>query len=138
MNTKTSTDMGPETDLNAADPHEFEKFVLYIYLWAAYSNYNLEKEEIHIVREKLGKHNLITPAAFDKYYHGVLSLFHSHNDYECQQYIEKSIDHLKLDENMRRKIYEDIKDIIHGEKIHDEESMQLLKFRRILNIHKAK
>ncbi len=128
--------MATETTQNTAEPHEFEKFILYIYLWAASSNYQMEKDELHTVKEKLEKQNLINPAAFDEFYPVVLNLFHSHNDYECQQFIEKCIADLQLDEHTRRKIYGDIRDIIHGEKIHDEESMQFLKFKKILNIHK--
>jgi hypothetical protein len=120
------------------DDHSYEKFLLYLYLVAAYSNYKIEDEELYMMKDKLEKYKLIKPENFPKYYKQVLFEFRTHNDYQMQQYIEGELDRFKLDDSAKNKIIKDIEDIVMADGIvENSEDLQLYKLKKILGVHNS-
>jgi uncharacterized tellurite resistance protein B-like protein len=113
----------------------YEGFILYLYLCAAYSDYQLKETERHMIREKMSKSGLLQADNFDQHWYEVYMLFKSHNDYASEQYIERTCKELGIDKSQRLKIYNDLKDIIDADGHEDaSEKVNMFKFKKMLNV----
>ncbi|RYD81608.1 MAG: TerB family tellurite resistance protein [Sphingobacteriales bacterium] len=117
------------------EPYTYEKFVLYLYLCAAYSDYQINTDEKDIIREKMATLGIIKPESFDKCWNSVLHDFKQHNDFETMEHIQKCSTQLEIDEIGKMKIFKDLKDIIWADgKEEDTERINMFRFKKILGI----
>jgi uncharacterized tellurite resistance protein B-like protein len=117
------------------DDYTYEKFVLYLYLCAAYSDYKINEDEKEVIREKMAKLGLIKLEDFDKSWAQVLHDFKMHNDLESMEHVQACSNMLNIDHVARVKIYNDFKDIVWADgKQDDAERINMFKFKKILNI----
>lgn len=115
--------------------YTYGKFILYLYLCAAYADYNVNEEEIDLIKEKMLKFNLMNAAEFDKNWQKVLHDFKKHNDFESMQHIEECADELHINKAQREKIYNDLKDIIYADgKEEEDEKLNLFRFKKMLGL----
>jgi uncharacterized tellurite resistance protein B-like protein len=120
---------------NCREDYTYEKFILYLYLMAAFADYQLQEEEIQVIKEKITRNNLISAEAFDKTFHQVVRDVKSHNDFESLLHIQNCCRDLSLDEKSRIKIYQDFQDIVLADgKEGDTERINMFKFRKMLGI----
>ncbi|MGZ5242549.1 MAG: tellurite resistance TerB family protein [Bacteroidia bacterium] len=121
--------------LACRENYTYEKFVLYLYLCAAYSDYKIDESEKDVIREKMAKMGLIKPENFDKCWNEVLHDFKMHNDIETMEHVQACSALLKIDDVARLKIYNDFKDIIWADgKQDDAERINMFKFKKILGV----
>jgi uncharacterized tellurite resistance protein B-like protein len=112
-----------------------EKFLLYLFFCAAYSDYQIKDTEKNMIREKMVDRNLVSSEDFDNHWQHVGDLFKSHNDYEAGRYIEKSIAELNLGARERHKIFRDLSEIVSADgKVDLSEKMNLFKFKKMLKL----
>ena len=121
--------------LECKEEYTYEKFVLYLYLCAAYADYKINEDEKDVIREKVAKLGLIEPENFDKSWSQVLHDFKQHNDLETMEHVQNCCTKLHIDEVARMKIFKDFKDIIWADgKQDDAERLNMFKFKKILGI----
>lgn len=126
------------TDRNKQTDFKYEKFILYLYMVAAYADYQIQEEEIDLIRDKVSSRDLINVEVFDRTFNEVLLLFKSHNDFESMQYIEKQCKELEVSNEAKLKIYHDFQDIIMADgKEENIEKMNMYRFRKMLGIEAA-
>jgi hypothetical protein len=121
--------------LKDTDKSTYERFILYLYLSAAYADFEIKEAEKDIIREKMEESGLLSPVEFEAHWQKALHDFKTHNDYECEQYIEKTCEELNLDVAAKQKIYDDLKEIMEvegGEA--GPEKMNLFKFKKMLKL----
>ena len=117
------------------EAYTYEKFILYLYLCAAYSDYKIDEDEVDLIKEKMKNKNLIKPEDFDRNWSRVWHDFRSHNDIDTIEHVEDCANHLHLDKNARIKIYKDIEDIIMVDgREEDSERINLFKFKKLLGV----
>jgi uncharacterized tellurite resistance protein B-like protein len=122
-------------DNNCREDYTYEKFVLYLYLLAAEADYQLQDEEVDIIKEKVTRNNFISPEAFDKTFHQVIRDYKNHNDFESLNHIQNCCRDLHLDKDARQKIYKDFQEIVMADgKEDDSERINMFKFRKMLGI----
>src|SRR5947207_2102556 len=90
--------------------HSFEKFLLYLYIHAAYCHYTIGTNEQMVIRDKFIEYKLATPESFPKYFKEVLWTYKDHNDIQAQEFIEKEIERFHLTNSVKQKIYQDLED----------------------------
>jgi hypothetical protein len=113
----------------------YEGFILYLYLCAAFSDYQIRESERHMILDKMQRRGLMSAEEFDKHWYNVSTLFKSHNDYESERFIEKTCRELNIGQEARQRIYNDLKDIIDADGVEDaSERVNLFKFKKMLNV----
>ncbi len=122
-------------NLACREDYTYEKFILYLYLCAAYADYKIEESEKDVIREKMAKMGVIKAENFDKCWNQVLHDFKQHNDLETMEHVQACCAQLNIDELARMKIYKDFKDIVWADgKQDDAERINMFKFKKILGI----
>src|SRR5207248_8432504 len=103
--------------------YDYQQFILYLYLCAAYADYSLNEDEKGIIRLKMQKFNLLGEEDFDKAWQRVLRDFKERNDIQSMELIEACCKKFKIDRQGRQKILNDFREIIRadGKQDQDEE-----------------
>ena len=122
-------------DITSPREYTYEKFILYIYLAAAYSDFNVNEEEEHFIKDKVLGYQLIAEDNFEDIWFEVLHDFKSHNDYTSMEHIRKTAKELDLDEQAREKIIQDVNEIMMADGVEeDTERINLFKLKKILGV----
>ena len=117
------------------EDYTYEKLVLYLYLCAAYSDYQIEESEMDMIRGKMIKSGYIRSDDFDRCWQQVLNDFKKHNDLESMEHISGCVRDLKMDESTKQKIFKDLKEImdVDGEE-EESERVNLFRLKKIIGI----
>lgn len=117
------------------EDYTYEKFILYLYLCAAYADYQIDESELDLIREKMVKSGYVSKENFDSSWHQVLTDFRRHNDLESMEHISGCVRDLKMDEATRLKIFNDLKDImeVDGEE-EESERVNLFRLKKIMGV----
>jgi hypothetical protein len=115
--------------------YTYEKFILYLYLCAAYADYEIEESEVDMIKEKMVKRGFLTEENFNKCWQEVLQDFKKHNDMESIDHIEGCVQDLKMDEANKRKIYKDLQEImeVDGEE-EESERVNLFRLKKMMGL----
>jgi len=117
------------------EAHTYERFLLYMYLWAAEADFEVGMPEIDVIRDKMVKRGLVSAKDFDAHWHKALRDFKTHNDYESEKYIEQNIEELPLNHDARLKIFNDLQDIMMADgKEGASEKMNMFMFKKMLKL----
>lgn len=126
----------PEAHSTQHTTSQLGSLVLYLYLYAANSNYRIDDSEIDMIRQKMEALSFThSKADFGSQCREALTLLKSHNEYTTLQYVEKNLQQLTLDKAGRMKLYKDVRDIMgaDGEKEAAEEGA-LLRIKHMLSV----
>jgi uncharacterized tellurite resistance protein B-like protein len=123
------------SDIPCREDYTYEKFILYLYLCAAYADYQIEETEVDMIREKMIKSGFVTEENFDSCWHQVLNDFKRHNDLESMEHIEGCVRDLKMDDATKHKIYKDLVEImgVDGEE-EESERVNLYRLRKMMGM----
>ena len=117
------------------EEYDYKKFVLYLYLIAAYANYEVEEEEYDLIKTKLDSSQLVPAEAFEKIYKEVKSDFEQHNDYESIRHVQATQQHLNIKKEEMHKLYDDLKEIVMADHVVEEsERIELFRLRKIMGL----
>ncbi|MDQ3072393.1 MAG: hypothetical protein M3Q97_03895 [Bacteroidota bacterium] len=116
-------------------PCTYTRFILYLYLSAAYADYRIEEDEYFLIKEKLERYKLIDMEEFESVYREVLHEFQGHNDFESMQYVRRCEKSLNMDKPALRKIFTDLKDITQADDVvEDTEKMGLFRLKKVMGL----
>lgn len=115
--------------------YTYEKFILYLYLCAAYADYQIDETEVDMIKEKMVKRGFLTEENFSKNWHEVLHDFKKHNDLESMEHIEGCVKDLKIDAASKQKIYADLQEImeVDGEE-EESERVNLFRLKKMMGL----
>jgi uncharacterized tellurite resistance protein B-like protein len=122
-------------DIPCREDYTYEKFILYLYLCAAYADYEVEESEIDMIKSKIVGSGLIPEDDFNASWQQVLNDFKRHNDIESMDHISGCVNDLKMDEATRLKIFNDLKEImdVDGEE-GESERVNLFRLKKIMGV----
>src|SRR5688572_28825785 len=89
-------------DIPCREDYTYEKLILYLYLCAAYADYEIEDSEVHMIRNKMVRAGYISEENFEPCWQQVLSDFKRHNDLESMEHISGCVRDLRMDETTRK------------------------------------
>ena len=113
----------------------YKEFILYLYLCGAFSDFNMQDEEMDLIAEKLQKRNIVDEEHFEKVYRQTLHLFKSHNEVKMKEYIERSVEKFNLSNADKTAIFRDLKQISASDgRKSATEQVQLFKLKHYLGL----